>query len=211
MDLYRIGDKVISRDKLIVATDAIIASRAEGATQEEAAALAGVTRSFVSNLETLGEVRRGSRIALIAFPIENDDEVRAVAEEYALDFVLVFSQEQRESLETASSGDLFNRLLDTLATLKEFDMLVTFASDWRIETFKRILDIDVVGICLGESPLRHDQHVDIVKLRSMLDVLLSKDDVSIGAGDGGQHRTVKSPRGPRAATSLTKGWNPSKK
>jgi len=173
VEFYRIGDKVVSREKLIDAVDAILADRQSGATQEEAARSAGVQRSFVSFLETLGEVRRGPRVALVGFPIANCKEVRALAEEHAVDFVLVMSQSERESIESGSSAQVFNQLLETLAALRDFDTLVLIASDWRIGTIEKILGTEVVGIPLGHTPLREDKHVDIVELDKVLDAVMS--------------------------------------
>ncbi len=168
MRFYRIGEKVVSRDKLVDAVDAILSDREAGATQEEAARAAGVTRSVVSFLETLGEVRRGPRVALVGFPVANGDEVRAVAERHAVDFVLVLSQAEREAIESGSPASVFNRLLETLATLRDYDTVVLLASDWRISTIARILGSEVVGIPLGPTPLREDRAVDVDELDRLL-------------------------------------------
>src|SRR5690606_27789021 len=146
---YRIGEKVVSRDKLVDAAEGILESREAGATQEEAARAAGVTRSVVSFHEALGEVRRGPRVALVGFPVANVDQVREVAERNAVDLVLVVSQAERESIESGSSANVFNRLLETLATLRDYDTVILMASDWRIATIERILGSEVVGMPLG--------------------------------------------------------------
>lgn len=174
MRFYRIGEKVISRDKLLDSVEGIFESREAGATQEEAARAAGVTRSVVSFLESLGEVRRGPRVALVGFPVANGEEVRAVAEAHAVDLILVVSQAERESIEAGSSTDVFNRLLETLATLRDYDTVILLASDWRIATIERILGSDVVGIPLGTSPLREDRAVDIAQLEELLDSVMSQ-------------------------------------
>jgi hypothetical protein len=127
-----------------------------------------VQRSFVSFLESLGEVRRGARIALVGFPVANADEVAALAEEHGVDFVLVFNQAQRESIEGSSGGEVFNRLLETLATLRDYDVIILMASDWRIELIERIFGREVVGIPLGHTPLREDVPVDIAELEQIL-------------------------------------------
>lgn len=173
MELYRIGDKVVSREKLIDAVDAIMADRKSGATQEEAARNAGVQRSFVSFLETLGEIRRGPRIALVGFPIANCDEVRDLAEKHAVDFVLVMSQSERESIEVGSSTEVFNQLLETLAALRDFDTIVLMASDWRVRTIEKILGTEVVGIPLGHTPIREDKRVDIEDLDRVLNAVMA--------------------------------------
>lgn len=174
MRFYRIGEKVVSRDKLVDAVEGILESREAGATQEEAARVAGVTRSVVSFLETLGEVRRGPRVALVGFPVANVDQVREVAERHAVDLVLVVSQAERESIESGSSANVFNRLLETLATLRDYDTVILMASDWRIATIERILGSEVVGMPLGTSPLREDRAVDIDELERLLGGIMSQ-------------------------------------
>lgn len=171
---YRIGDKVVSRDKLIEAVEGMLENREAGATQEEAARAVGLTRSVVSFLETLGEVRRGPRVALVGFPVANCDEVRAVAERHAVDFVLVVSQSERETIESGSPANVFNRLLETLAILRDYDTVVLMASDWRISTIARILGSEVVGMPLGTSPLREDRIVDIEQLEGLLSGVMAQ-------------------------------------
>lgn len=168
MRLFRVGNKVISLSKITDAVTAILEDRERGATQEEASRTHGVQRSFVSLIETLGEVRRGGRIALVGFPIANTAAVRAVADSHALDFVLVVSQDERESIESGSAANIFNQLLETIAVLKDYDVLVLLASDWRIKTIERILGKEVVGIPLGHSPIRSDVEVDVDELEAVL-------------------------------------------
>jgi hypothetical protein len=171
--LYRIGDKVVSEDKLHDAIRAILEARESGATQEDTARAQGVQRSFVSFLETLGEVRRGDKVALVGFPIANAEEVKALAETHSLDFVLVLSQDERESIESGDATRVFNQLLETVAALKDYDTLVLIASDWRIRTMERILGTEVIGIPLGPSPLRRDVPVDLDQLNKVLTTVLS--------------------------------------
>lgn len=168
MKLYRIGGKVVSEDRLFESISAILGDREAGATQEEAARAHGVQRSFVSFLETLGEIRRGNKIALVAFPVSNVEEVKSVADRHSVDLTLVLSQSQREGVESGDARDIFNTLIDTVAELSTFDTIVVFASDKRIETFLRIFDNDVIGIPLGTSPLREDITLDLEQLEQVL-------------------------------------------
>jgi hypothetical protein len=204
MRLFRIGDKVVSRDKLLDAIDAILEDRESGATQEEAARHAGVQRSFVSFVETLGEVRRGPRVALVAFPVANVGEVRSLAERYALDFVLVVSQSDRESIETGDATEVFNQLLETLAALREFDTVVLVASDWRVATIERILGTEIVGISLGHSPLREDVEVDLDELDRVLAAVMSPK-------KGPRGRTGRVGQALMDAADLAGRWTQSKK
>lgn len=169
MRFFRIGEKVVSQEKLFDALTDILSDREAGATQEEAARRHGVQRSVVSWLESLGEVRRGARIALVGFPVANAEEVRALAAAHGVDFVLVFNQADRESIETSSGGEVFNRLLETLAELRDYDVVILMASDWRIDLIERILGQEVVGIPLGHTPLREDVGVDIAALEQVLE------------------------------------------
>lgn len=171
MEPFRIGDKVISKDKLMMALEDILLSRAKGATQEEAARRAGVPRSFVSNIETLGALRHGKKIAFIAFPVSNADEAMNLAQSYGIDLSLALSQDDRERMGEGSASDMFNRMIDTLATLRAFDTIVVAASDYRIDTFKRIVDGDIVGITLGPSPITEDQELDLDVLKRVFEEL----------------------------------------
>jgi hypothetical protein len=175
MRFFRIGDKIVSREKLVEQITGILRDRERGATQADTAKSHGVERSFVSWLETLGEVRRGRRVGLVAFPVANGDEVRALAQAHGVEFLLVMSQSERESLEGSPGDQVFNRVLDTLATLKDFDVLVLLASDWRVGTIEKILGREVVAVTLGPSPLRHDVVVDLDELDDILDGVTAPD------------------------------------
>lgn len=171
--LYRIGDKVVSEGKLHDAVASILEEREAGATQEDVAGKHEVQRSFISFLETLGEVRRGDKVALVGFPIANAEAVKALAETHFLDFVLVLSQHERESIESGDATRVFNQLLETIAILRDYDTLVLMASDWRIKTMETILGTEVVGIPLGVSPLRTDVEVDLGNLDRILTGVMS--------------------------------------
>lgn len=203
MRLFRIGDKVISREKLIDALEEILEDREAGATQEEVARSHSVQRSFVSFLESIGEVRRGARVALVGFPIENADEVKELVDRLAIDFVLVFSQAERENIEAGSATEVFNRLLETLATLRDYDVIVLIASDWRIELIERILGREIIGIPLGHTPIREDKRVDVAELEKMLVGILAARDM--------RPRSGRVSAALRDAAERAGRWNSSKK
>ena len=203
MRLYRIGDKVVSEDKLRDAIASILEDREAGATQDDVAKSHGVQRSFVSFLESLGEVRKGSRVALVGFPVANAGEVKELAERHALDFVLVLSQEEREGIESGEVTTVFNTLLETIATLRDYDTLVLLASDWRIKTMERILGTEVVGVPLGPSPLREAVTVDIERLDEILSGVMSARPAHGSTSRGGAAL--------RNAAKLTGRWQPSKR
>ena len=203
MRIFRIGEKVVSRDKLVGVIDEILADREAGSTQEEAARAHGVQRSFVSFLESLGEVRRGARTAVIGFPVANAAEVTALTERLGIDFTLVFSQAERESIEHASGAEVFNRLLETMATLRDYDVVVVMASDWRIELIEKVLGTETITLPLGPSPLREDVNVDIDELEQVLTNIL--------AARTARPRTGRVSAVLREAAERAGRWNPSKK
>jgi len=173
MRFYRIGDKVVGRDKLVDQIEAILIDREGGATQHEAATAHGVDRSFVSWLETLGEVRRGKRVALVAFPVANAVDVRRVCDEHGVELAMIVSQAEREGFEAGRADAVFNMVLDTLADLKDFDTVVILASTKRTGAIEKILGREVISRPLGASPLRHDVEVDLDELSDLLDAVLA--------------------------------------
>ena len=165
MRLFSIGEKVVSREKLLDAVDAILADESAGATQEEAARHAGVQRSVrLLPRDPRRGAPRATRVALVGFPVANVREVRALAEGTPSISCSWSSQAERESIEAGHPTNVFNQLLETLAALRDFDTLVLIASDWRIETIERILGAEVVGIPLGHSPIREDKSWTIDEL-----------------------------------------------
>lgn len=204
MELFRIGDKVISKEKLMGALEDILLSRVKGATQEEAATRAGVPRSFVSNIETLGALRYGKKIAFIAFPLSNAREAMALADSYGVDLSLALSQDDRQRVGEGPAADMFNRMIDTLAALKSFDTVIIAASDYRIDSFKRIIDGEVVGIKLGESPITSDQKLDLNVLKSVFEELIAPQ-------KSPEERLVSAPEENMSALQIAKRWLLSKK
>ena len=71
MSIERIGDKIISTEKIYRTVDAMLAQRIHGVSQQEVARNFNTDRAFISRLENLGEVRKGLRLALIGFPVKN--------------------------------------------------------------------------------------------------------------------------------------------
>jgi phosphoglycolate phosphatase-like HAD superfamily hydrolase len=171
MRFYRIGDKVVSRDKIIDQVEAIMADRERGATQHDAAAAHGIDRSFISWLENLGEVRRGKRVALVAFPVANVGEVKQACNDHGVELALVLSQAEREDLEAGRADQMFNLVVDTLADLRDFDVVIILASTRRTTAIEKILGREVIARTLGPSPLRHDVHVDLEELTDLLDAV----------------------------------------
>lgn len=169
MDLVRIGDKLIGRDKLYRAINRILELRADGASQHDVAMELGVDRSFISRLEGIGEVRKGGSIALIGFPLANRDEILQVGEEEGCDFMFLMTNDERWKWVGKESGvELLNEVMALIAKVKEFDSVVLIGSDMRIRLVEAVTGKDVIAVSLGESPVREDRYVEPEAIRSII-------------------------------------------
>ncbi len=169
MDFIRIGDKLVSRDRIIHMIDKILDKRVAGASQQEVANDLGVDRSFVSRLESLGEVRKGGKIALIGFPVANKAELEQVCEEYGVDYTLLLTDQERWRLANESTGtNLINELMRLLALIRSHDTIIFVGSNMRIKLAEALTDKQLIPIHIGESPIQGDKYVDPEELRTIL-------------------------------------------
>ncbi len=122
MEFYRIQDKMISKDKLNMALNNILELRARGLSQQEVADRLGVDRTFISRLETLGELRKGKTIAVIGFPVLNKSEIEELARREGVDFILLWTEEERNRFVSERSGaELMNEMMDLIARVRGID------------------------------------------------------------------------------------------
>lgn len=169
MDLVRIGDKLISRSKMLRAIDQILELRVQGLSQQEAANRLGIDRSFISRLEGLGEVRRGSRIAVVGFPVANKEEVLQVLEEEGVEYSLILTDAERWQFAQGKSGQqLVNELMEIIASLRTFDAVIMIGSNYRIQLSNALLGREVIGMEIGTSPITEDKVVDVAELRTLV-------------------------------------------
>src|SRR5690606_37529939 len=96
MQFYRIGDKLISLPKIQAMVEKILRMRMEGYSQQEVAQRLKLDRSLISRLESLGEVRKGARVAVVGFPIKNKEEVSRILQEAGVDYQLIWTEEERQ-------------------------------------------------------------------------------------------------------------------
>ncbi|WP_406607632.1 helix-turn-helix domain-containing protein [Candidatus Infernicultor aquiphilus] len=161
MQFIRIGEKVISKEKLNKEINKILEWRAKGVTQEGVARKLGIERTFVSRLESLGEIRRGQRIALIGFPIKNKEELTRLAEELGIEYVLLFTQKERfEFIKRKGKSELFNEIMEIIVNLADFDLIIFMGSDMRVPLVEKIFSVQVIGIVIGHSPIKESKYVD---------------------------------------------------
>jgi len=177
-ELVRVGDKLINRQKIDHSIDRILELRANGLSQQQVAAQIGVDRTFVSRLESLGEVRTGRSIALIGFPLENKDELAAVAVDEGLEFVLLMTNDERWQFVRDRTGlGLLNEAMALLAEVRRQDAVILIGSRQRNKLGRGLVDNEVYAIDLGESPITGDKWVDPQYLRSVIHALRGYDRV----------------------------------
>lgn len=170
MELIRIGDKLISLDKIGDVVHAVLEDRSRGLSQGEAGRRHGLDRSFVSRLESIGEIRRGQSVALIGFPVANAPEVRATAERRGVDFVWLMTDSERRRYAQSRNGiELVNEIMATAAKVRAYDVVVLLASNARIRLLEALLEPrTVIPVVLGETPLDRDVMVDTQALDRLL-------------------------------------------
>jgi len=176
MDLFRIGDKLVSRPKIDRAVDRILDLRYQGLSQQEVANKLGIDRTFVSRLEGLGEVRKGKTIAIVGFPVGNKDEIEQVAREEGVDHTLIMTDKERWDFVKGRDGlAVLNDLLRIITEVRQYDTVIVMASDMRLGLMSSLLDKEVLTVTLGHSPILGDVRVDPEMLRNMLRALRSLD------------------------------------
>ena len=162
MELIRLGDKIISRRKIDQAINKILNLRMKGLTQKEVAQRLGVDRTLVCRLENLGELRKGRSLAVVGFPVLNKKEVEEALEREGVDLVFIMSEKERWQFIKQKSGvDLFDSIMEQIAKVHSYDQVILIGSNKRIKVFKAVLDKEVVGSEIGESPIQEDKIVEI--------------------------------------------------
>lgn len=157
LDLIRIGDKLLSREKIIRSVDRILSLRAAGSSQQESADKVGVDRTFVSRLESLAEVRKGGSIAVIGFPLKNSSELKTICSDLGVEYCFLKTDAERCRFIDSKTGlALLNFLMDLLTELRGFDIVVMIGSDMRIKLAEDLLGDAVIGIEIGSSPIQQD-------------------------------------------------------
>ena len=180
MDLIRIGDKLISPRKINQTLKRIFALRCQGLSQQETARRLGVDRTFISRLETLGEVRRGRRIAVVGFPVANKDELITMLYQEGVEYTLILTDAERWELVRNKNGlELLNYVMETVARLRDFDVVIVIGSDYRIRVTEALLGREVTGFIIGTSPIQGDRVVDRERMRSLVRQLSAGTDKEI--------------------------------
>ncbi len=167
--LLRIGDKLINRQKLYRTVDLILKLRCQGLSQQEVANQVGVDRTVISRLENMGEVRKGKSVALVGFPIRNCEELEQVARQEGIDYCLLLTEKQRwQFLQENSGVELFDSIMKIISDVRRSDMVIILGSNMRIKLIETLLDKEVIGIQIGESPIAEDKYVEPELVRDIV-------------------------------------------
>lgn len=169
MNFIRIGDKVLSAERIHRTVDQILNLRQEGMSQQEVADRLGVDRTLVSRLESLGEIRKGPQVALIGFPVANARELTDVAQAGGVDFILLMNEKERwRFVEEKNGADLINHFMSLISQVKSYDTVIFIGSDMRIKLVEAILGPKVICWEIGISPLKEDRWVNPDQLRQLV-------------------------------------------
>ncbi len=168
--LFRVGNKLLSRKRVDRCLDKIFQWRVQGFSQQEVADKLYLERTFISRLEKLGEIRKGHRLAVIGFPVENRQEIAEMSSEAGAEYTWIMDNRQRWNLiEGRSALDFFNYAVGELNRLQEFDTIILLTSEKWYQLAAALLDSQIIHYQLGESPLEQDCKVDLSRFSSLLE------------------------------------------
>lgn len=173
-DLVRIGEKIISTHKIQRVVEEVLELRKKGHSQQEVARFLELDRGFISRLEGIGEVRRGKRIAVVGFPLQNQEELRRIAEEKGVDFTFILNQDERwQMVKGRNTLDFFDTATRFITQLQAYDRVLLVCSRKWQELAEALLDAEVVFVDLGDSPITEDRYLCPQRFESILDQVIS--------------------------------------
>ncbi len=176
MDLIRIGDKLISVSRIENAIQEMLDLRQQGISQAEVAKKFNTDRTFLSRLESLGEIRKGKTIAIVGFPVKNTEELKQLAFQEGVDFSLLMTDKERWDFVYEKSGiELLNEVMGLIYQVRQYDVVILLGSDQRLRLFKALLDKEVISIDIGKSPMTEDVYVDPQNLRNIIKMTKKED------------------------------------
>lgn len=172
-NIMRIGEKLVSVDRARRLLERVLNLRAQGLSQQEVARRLSLDRSFISRLEAISEVRKGKRVAVIGFPVENKDELTGICQELGLDFFLLMTNRERwELVEGKQALDFLNEVLELITRLREYEILVMATSERWYRLAEALLDCQILYVNLGPTPVSEDMQVDPERFRNLIEQLL---------------------------------------
>jgi hypothetical protein len=169
MGFYRIQDKVISWEKVERTLKRALLLRTRGFSQQEVADRLKLDRTFISRLESTGELRKGQSIACIGFPILNKEEITDILENQGVDFIFLLTEkERREFVNSRNGAQMLDDLMTIIGQVRMYEVVIAIGSDRRLSLLEGIVDSQVISIDIGPSPITEDKWVDPNVIRKIL-------------------------------------------
>ncbi len=173
--MIRIGEKIISFRKIEERIKKILKLRSAGFSQQEVANELKLDRTFISRLESMGEVRKGKKIAVFGFPIQNKKEINEIAQAKGVDFVWLMNEEERWKLIKGESAlDFFNEVMELVSFLQGYEIVIIITSPRWLKIAEALLNSEIVFLELGPSPIKEDRFFDPQKFEDALESVLLK-------------------------------------
>ncbi|MFW0861931.1 MAG: transcriptional regulator [Dethiobacter sp.] len=174
MEFIRIGEKLINLSKIEETTRKILHLRQLGLSQQEVAAKLLLDRTFISRLETMGAVRRGGRMGLMAFPVANKEELVAMANCLGIEQQLILSDQERWQLVEGKSGlDFFHQVMDVIEQFRSCEIVLVFCSAKWKRLAEALLDCEVLAVEIGSTPISGDVYVNPKELEKVLEPFIN--------------------------------------
>ena len=169
MNFIRIQDKIINWQKIEKILQRALQMRERGFSQQEVADRLSLDRTFISRLESVGEIRKGQSIACVGFPILNKDEIQEILENEGVDYILLMTEKERLDFVNLCSGkELLNELMNLTAQFRKYEVVICIGSDERIKLMEGVLNSEVISIEIGTSPITEDKWVDPQEIKKIL-------------------------------------------
>jgi len=176
VDFIRIGGKLISISRIENTIQEMLILRQQGVSQADVAKKFNTDRTFLSRLESLGEIRKGKTIAIVGFPIKNTEELKQMAAQEGVDFTLIMNDKERWDFVYEKSGiELLNEVMGIIYQVRQYDVVILFGSDQRLRLFKALLDKEVIPVNIGKSPITEDVYVDPENLKEIIKTIKKED------------------------------------
>ncbi len=174
-ELVRVGEKIISVRKIQESIQKILKLRSAGLSQQEVANELNLDRTFISRLESIGEVRKGKKIAVFGFPLQNKDEISKIAQAKGVDFVWLMNEEERWNLVKEKSAlDFFNEVMELITVLQAYEIVVLIGSQRWLKIAEALLNSEVIFLELGASPITEDRSLNLKTFEETLDSIILK-------------------------------------
>jgi transcriptional regulator with XRE-family HTH domain len=179
-EMIRIGEKIISMRKIRDGIQKILKLRSSGLSQQEVANLLHLDRTFISRLESIGEIRKGKKIAVFGFPLQNKEEIKKISEDYGVDFVWLMNEEERWNLvRDRSALDFFNQVMELIAELQSHDVVIIIGSRRWLKIAEALLTGEIIFLELGKSPIKGDRLLNPNTFKEIMDTLITSKDPNI--------------------------------